>query len=159
MKLRKELWRKGYRYRANDRRFAGTPDVVLPKYHTAIFVHGCFWHGHKGCKKHVIPKTNTSFWADKITRNQRRDEDVWRELEAKGWYVVVVWECELAKKNFNATINRVVKEILANGDSYLRDKEERARNRQLHALERREQMIRHNQALAEINNKKWQKST
>ena len=153
MKLRKELWRRGYRYRTNDKRFAGSPDIVLPKYHTAIFVHGCFWHGHKGCKHYVIPKTNSAFWEEKIERNQKRDEDVWRKLEAKGWSVVIVWECELTKQNFDTTISRVEREIRANGESYRRSKEERARNRQQHALERREQKIRHALLMSEIKRK------
>ena len=153
MKLRKELWRRGYRYRVNDKRFAGTPDVVLPKYRTAIFVHGCFWHGHKDCRYYTVPQTNTSFWVEKITRNQQRDEEVWRQLEAKGWYVVIVWECELTKKNFDATINKVETEIRANGAAYLRSKEERVLNREQHAFERREQKERHNRLLSEIKHK------
>ena len=147
------MWRRGYRYRINDKRFAGTPDIVLPKYRTAIFVHGCFWHGHKGCKHYVIPKTNTAFWEEKVARNQKRDGDVWRQLEAKGWYVVIVWECELTKKTIDATIDRVEKEIRANGEDYLRRKEERALNRQQYATERREQKMRQNSLLSEIRRK------
>ena len=150
LKLRRALWRRGYRYRINDRRFAGTPDIVLPKYRTAIFVHGCFWHGHKGCKNYVIPKTNTSFWVEKITRNQKRDENVWRQLEAKGWSVVIVWECELTNKCFDSTISRIEREILANGESYQQRKEERARNRQQHALDRRMQKARFRLLMSEI---------
>ena len=153
MKLRKALWRRGYRYRVNDKRYAGTPDIVLPKDRTAIFVHGCFWHGHKGCKNYVVPKTNTPFWVEKIARNQERDEEVWRQLEAKGWYVVIVWECELTKKNLDATIDRVEKEIHANGEEYLRRKEERVRNRQQRTLERREQKSRYNRMLSELEQK------
>lgn len=150
LKLRSELWRRGYRYRINDKRFAGSPDIVLPKYRTAIFVHGCFWHGHKGCSRYVVPKTNTEFWVDKIARNQKRDEDVWRQLEAKGWYVVIVWECELDRNVLESTIGRVEKEILANGEAYRRTQEERARNRRQHALERREHRDRHSLLMSEI---------
>ena len=150
LKLRKELWRRGFRYRVNDKRFAGTPDIVLPKYRTAIFVHGCFWHGHMGCKKYVVPKTNTEFWVEKIARNQKRDEDVWRKLEAKGWSVVIVWECELEKKCFEDTIDRVEKDIRANGQEYQRRKEERKHNRQQRATETKEQNKRLNLLLAEI---------
>ena len=153
LKLRKELWRRGFRYRINDKRFAGTPDIVLPKYRTAVFVHGCFWHGHKGCKHYVVPKTNTSFWEEKIARNQKRDESVWRQLEAKGWSVVVVWECELTNKCLDATISRVEKEIFANGESYRQRKEERARNKQQHTIERRQQKNRHGLLLSEIKRK------
>lgn len=148
--LRKRLWKDGFRYRVNDRRFAGTPDVVLPKYRTAIFVHGCFWHGHKNCKNYVVPKTNTSFWIEKIARNQKRDEDVWRQLEAKGWFVIIVWECELAKKNLESTIGKVENEIRSNGEAFRHSIEERQLNRQQHSSERREQKRRHNQLLSEI---------
>ena len=99
---------------------------------------------------YVVPKTNTEFWVAKIARNQERDEEVWRKLEAKGWSVVIVWECELEKKCFDATINRVEKEIRANGQEHQRRKEERKHNRQQHALERREQILRHNRLMAEV---------
>ena len=104
--LRKSLWRLGFRYRANDKRLPGKPDIVLPKYHTVIFVHGCFWHGHKDCPNYTVPKTNTEFWTKKITRNQERDQETWRQLEAKGWYVLIVWECELKKARYDDTVNR-----------------------------------------------------
>lgn len=88
MKLCHVLWNQRFRYRVNDKRLPGTPDVVLPKYRTVVFVHGCFWHGHKGCPTSHIPKTNTAFWTTKITRNQQRDQEVWRQLEAKCWCVI-----------------------------------------------------------------------
>ena len=150
IKLRKKLWEIGYRYRKNDKRLPGTPDIVLPKYHTAIFVHGCFWHGHKGCPVYVIPKTNTDYWINKVARNQKRDEDVWRQLEAKGWSVIIVWECELENKRFDSTISRVKDEIEENGREYQRRKEERRQIRQQHLLERREQKVRQDQLLSEV---------
>lgn len=118
LRLRHALWCQGFRYRVNDKRLSGTPDIVLPKYHTVIFVHGCFWHGHKNCKTSHIPETNTDFWAAKITRNQQRDQEVWRQLEAKGWYVIIVWECELKKYRFEDTVNSVAAEIVRNGNTY-----------------------------------------
>lgn len=136
--MRHELWRKGFRYRKNDKRLPGSPDIVLPKYRTVVFVHGCFWHGHKGCKKYTIPKTNTDFWVAKVKRNQERDQDVWRQLEAKGWSVVIVWECELEKKRFVETIDRVEKEIIEKGFRYIRHKEERKRIREQIKREREE---------------------
>ena len=151
LRLRKALWRKGFRYRTNDKRLPGTPDIVLPKYRTVVYVHGCFWHGHPGCPKYVIPQTNTEFWVNKITRNQKRDEDVWRQLEAKGWSVVIVWECELVKKSLEATVDRVEREILANGETYRQREEERAKNRQQYARERKAQRDRHNLLLSEIS--------
>ena len=123
--LRRALWHFGFRYRVNDKRLPGTPDIVLPKYHTVIFIHGCFWHGHKGCRFYTIPKTNTEFWTAKVARNQERDQDVWRRLEAMGWFVIVVWECELKKTVFDDTVERVVAEIIKNGERYRDDLEKR----------------------------------
>ena len=116
--LRHALWRKGFRYRLNDKRLPGKPDIVFPKYRTVIFVHGCFWHGHKGCKFYTIPKTNTNFWVAKISRNQERDQEVWRQLEAKGWFVIIVWECQLKKGKLQETVEVVINEIRKNGEIY-----------------------------------------
>ena len=125
VKLRHELWKRGFRYRINDKRLPGSPDIVLPKYRTVIFVHGCFWHGHKGCKKYTIPKTNTEFWIEKVRGNQNRDEKVWRDLESENWEVVIVWECELENKRFGETVERIEKEILKNGETYRKREAER----------------------------------
>ena len=141
MKLRKELWKRGFRYRLYDKRLPGSPDIVLPKYRTVIFVHGCFWHGHEGCKKYVVPKSNTQFWIDKVSRNRERDENVWRQLAALDWAVVIVWECELEKKNFDATIHRVEQMIWENGETYQRHKKERALYRQQLILERKAHLV------------------
>ena len=116
--LRNALWRKGFRYRLNDKRLPGKPDIVFPKYRTVIFVHGCFWHGHKGCKYYTIPKTNTNFWVAKVSRNQERDQEVWRLLEAKGWFVIIVWECQLKKGKLQETVEVVINEIRKNGEIY-----------------------------------------
>lgn len=153
LKLRHALWRLGFRYKVNDRSLPGSPDIVLPKYRSVIFVHGCFWHGHKGCKNYTVPKTNTDFWVAKITRNQERDQEVWRQLEAKGWSVIIVWECEINDKHLSSTINRVVQDIVANGANYQKHKQERAINRQLHYLERKEQRIKCNLLIAELDGK------
>lgn len=118
MLLRHCLWRLGFRYRLNAKDLPGSPDMVLPKYRTAIFVHGCFWHGHQNCKYYTIPKTNTDFWVAKVVRNKERDQDVWRKLEAKGWYVIIVWECQLKKEKLDETIERVITEIVRNGESF-----------------------------------------
>lgn len=116
--LRHALWREGFRYRLNDNRLPGKPDIVFPKYRTVIFVHGCFWHGHKGCKYYTVPKTNTAFWVAKVSRNQERDQEVWRQLEAKGWSVIIVWECQLKKARLQETVEVVASEILKNGEIY-----------------------------------------
>lgn len=136
--VRAELWRRGYRYRLNDKRLPGRPDIVLPKYRTAIFVHGCFWHGHKDCKYYTVPKTNTEFWMAKVARNQERDQKVWRKLEAKGWGVIIVWECQLKKANLEETIDLVAGEIVRNGEIYRAAQEERKKAREEYRRERRE---------------------
>jgi DNA mismatch endonuclease (patch repair protein) len=93
--VRHYLWSHGFRYRLNNPRLPGHPDIVLRKYHTCIFVNGCFWHGHEGCKYFVMPKTNTEFWAKKINRNKERDREEQRQLAKMGWHSITVWECEL----------------------------------------------------------------
>lgn len=118
LKLRRALWSLGFRYRINEKDLPGKPDIVLPKYRTVVFIHGCFWHGHKDCKYYTVPKTNTEFWTAKVTRNLQRDQEVWRQLEAKGWYVIIVWECELKKYRFEDTVNSVAAEIVRNGNTY-----------------------------------------
>lgn len=96
--VRKYLFSQGFRYRKNDKRLPGTPDIVLPKYKTVIFVNGCFWHGHDGCRYFVIPKTNTEFWTKKIETNRNRDIRKINDIQILGWKVIVVWECQLKKK-------------------------------------------------------------
>lgn len=150
LKLRRALWRLGFRYRVNDRHLPGSPDIVLPKHHTIIFVHGCFWRGHKGCRHYTVPKTNIDFWTAKIARNQERDQEVWRKLEEKGWAVIIVWECELKKNQFEETIYRVEREILANGEAYRRHKEDRHHLREQRRIELREQRERYSALMAEI---------
>ena len=146
LKLRRTLWRLGFRYHVNDRRLPGTPDIVLPKYRTVIFVHGCYWHGHEGCKYYTIPKTNTEFWTAKITRNQERDQQTWRQLEAKGWYVIVVWECELKKAHLEDTVNHLASTIVQNGKIYNYLREARKESRSLYQEEQR-QRKEHEKAL------------
>lgn len=137
LKLRHALWRLGFRYCINDRHLPGSPDIVLPKYRTVIFVHGCFWHGHKDCPNYTVPKTNTDFWTAKIARNQERDQETWRQLEAKGWYVLIVWECELKKARFDDTLNNVASAIKQNGQSYDLLRAARKKARALYAEERK----------------------
>ena len=137
LRLRHALWRLGFRFRVNYRRLPGSPDIVLPKYRTVIFVHGCFWHGHKGCKNYTIPRTNTDFWTAKVARNQERDQEVWRQLEAKGWFVIIVWECELKKSIIDATLVRIHNEILHNREVFLLTQEERRKAREDYQREMR----------------------
>ncbi len=95
LEIRRVLHSHGYRYRLHVKTLPGKPDIVLPKYRTAIFVHGCFWHQHPGCKDAVMPKSNTKFWKDKLAGNARRDAHNISELEKLGWLCLVVWECEV----------------------------------------------------------------
>ncbi|NJB75358.1 very short patch repair endonuclease [Thalassospira tepidiphila] len=95
--LRSMLHRAGLRFRLHRRDLPGSPDIVLPKYSTVIFVHGCYWHRHKGCKKTTTPSTRTSFWEAKFARNVERDEHNILALKAAGWQPLVVWECELKR--------------------------------------------------------------
>jgi len=110
--VRKYLFAQGLRYRKNDKRYPGKPDIVLPKYHTIVFVNGCFWHQHPGCKEARIPATNIKFWKDKLTRNTVRDQQNIEKLKEAGWKVIVVWECELASKEKRETrLAMLMKEI------------------------------------------------
>ncbi len=98
MMVRRYLFACGFRYRVNCRRLPGTPDLVLRKYRTCIFVNGCFWHGHDGCDKYRLPKTNVEFWRRKIERNKARDIEVQHRLAKMGWHVMTIWECQLVTK-------------------------------------------------------------
>lgn len=97
--VRKFLFSRGFRYRKNDKRYPGKPDIVLPKYRTIIFVHGCFWHGHVNCKAAELPKTNTDFWKKKIADNRVRDQKNIETLRKEGWNVTIIWQCEIENKN------------------------------------------------------------
>ena len=98
MVVRRYLWGHGFRYRLNHPRLPGKPDIVMRKYRTCIFINGCFWHGHEGCKYYTIPKTNTEFWVNKVNRNKGRDNEVKHQLAAMGWHSITIWECELKTK-------------------------------------------------------------
>ena len=96
--VRKFLFAHGFRFRINVKRLPGTPDIVLKKYRTCIFINGCFWHGHEGCRYYVLPKSNTEFWKAKIERNRERDLDRRIKLRDMGWHVIQFWECQLKPK-------------------------------------------------------------
>ena len=114
LKVRKWLWNHGYRYRLNVKSVPGKPDIVMRPYRTAIFVNGCFWHGHgvrwpggenSNCCK--IPKTNRGVWIAKIRRNQERDQENYRVLQENGWHVIVIWECQLTEARLETTMAEV----------------------------------------------------
>ena len=130
VKLRKALFGLGYRYRVNRKGLPGTPDIVLPKYRTIIFVNGCFWHGHKDCRYATRPKTNAEFWRTKIENNRERDLKDYTFLESLGWRVIVVWECELKKDLLDATIASVREQLDANLNSWLADQADRRQRRE-----------------------------
>ena len=102
--VRRHLHAHGYRYRINVKRLPGTPDIVLRKYKTVIFINGCFWHGHEGCKYFVLPKSNSQFWQRKIDRNKKRDIEKRIQLRRLGWHTIIIWECELKPKNRHTTL-------------------------------------------------------
>ena len=113
--VRKYLFSHGFRYRKNDKRYPGKPDIVLPKHHTIIFVNGCFWHMH-GCSRSRLPRSNQEYWKPKIERNIQRDAENHQKLEADSWKVIVVWECELKKRTAEERLSRLCDEIRKSND-------------------------------------------
>ena len=109
--IAKYLFSQGFRYRRNVKKLPGTPDIVLKKYKTVIFVNGCFWHMHEGCKYFVWPKDNSEFWKNKLLANKERDEKEKKGIEELGWKVIVVWECQLKKAERERTLNWLVEKI------------------------------------------------
>lgn len=110
--VRKFLFSKGLRFRKNDKRYPGHPDVVLPMYKTAVFIHGCFWHLHEGCRYAKIPSSNVDFWEKKLNGNRDRDKRNKDMLEEMGWRVITVWECQLKKDQRDETLKNLYHEII-----------------------------------------------
>ncbi len=104
MLVRRFLHKNGFRYRLHVKDLPGKPDIMLPKYKTVIFVHGCFWHGHEGCRYSTIPQTRTDWWTDKIARNKQIDLLGKTKLESAGWKVLEIWSCELKSHNLDNTL-------------------------------------------------------
>jgi DNA mismatch endonuclease (patch repair protein) len=111
MRVRKFLFAHGYRYLLHAKKLPGKPDMVLPKYRTVIFVHGCFWHGHTGCKYYVVPKTRTEWWLNKIHGNIANDVKAIAALKKDGWKIITVWECDLKPARFENTLNALLKKL------------------------------------------------
>lgn len=150
--VRKGLHARGFRFRLHNKKLPGSPNIVLPKYGVAIMVNGCFWHGHKGCRYATKPKTNIEFWETKIARNRHRDEVTTAHLEALGWTVITVWECELRNSSqLDDRLNALAEEIRYAGEvKRVKD----MNKRQSRATERREReaLLRRQAELeAEIN--------
>lgn len=114
VQVRSWLFSRGFRFRKNDKRYPGKPDIVLPKYKTVIFINGCFWHRHEGCKYATTPKTNREYWEKKFQRNVENDKQHMKRLEEMGWRVIVLWECELKKCFFEERMNNLKKQIEEN---------------------------------------------
>jgi DNA mismatch endonuclease, patch repair protein len=109
--VRKYLFAKGFRYRLHSKKLPGKPDIVLPKYKTVIFVHGCFWHGHEGCKYFVVPKTKTEWWLNKIGRNKQLDIENIEKLKKDNWDVITLFECKLKKDTIGSTMSNLINKL------------------------------------------------
>lgn len=109
-KVRQYLFSQGYRFRKNDKRYPGKPDIVLPKYKVVIFVHGCFWHRHPGCKRATTPKSNTAYWNAKFQKNVQNDILHYEQLKSAGWDVIVLWECDINNR-FEETMIALIRDI------------------------------------------------
>lgn len=150
--LRRCLHRRGLRFRVNVKSLPGTPDIVLAKYHTIIFVNGCFWHGHDGCKYYTHPKTNSEFWADKVKRNIERDLEISSRLECLNWHVITIWECELKKGRLDETINRLMEQLRTNLESWNQYNTKRKEDRAFALKENRRRRLASEAKEAEIQN-------
>ena len=150
--VRKGLHARGFRFRLHNKKLPGSPDIVLPKYGVAIMVNGCFWHRHKGCRYATKPKTNIEFWETKIARNRHRDEVTTAHLEALGWTVITVWECELRNSSqLDDRLNALAEEI-RNAGEVKRVKDMNKRQSRAAARREREELLRKQAELeAEIN--------
>lgn len=115
--VRKYLFGQGFRYKKNVSNLPGKPDIVLPKYKTVVFVNGCFWHAHKGCKWFVPPKSNTEFWGKKFAYNIERDKRNYKKLEDLGWRVIIVWECEIRHSDSQRSLE-LLKAKIINGEEH-----------------------------------------
>lgn len=145
--VRKILHARGFRFRLHNKKLPGSPDIVLPKYGVAIMVNGCFWHGHKGCRYATKPKSNVEFWETKIARNKHRDEVTAAHLEALGWTVITIWECELrTSSQLDDRLNTLTEEIRRAYETK-RIKDRDKRQSRVLARKEREELLRRQAAL------------
>ena len=151
IQVRQGLHARGFRFRLQDKKLPGRPDIVLPKYGVAIMVNGCFWHGHKGCRYATVPKSNVEFWTAKIQRNRHRDQVTEAHLTALGWHVITVWECELrGADQAAARIDSLVREINEAGLVKQKRDEQIRQNRREAKLRLKEMLERQARLEAEI---------
>ncbi len=111
MMVRRFLHSNGFRYRLHDTNLPGKPDIILKKYKTIIFIHGCFWHGHEGCKYYVVPKTRTQWWLNKINRNIEKDKENVKALQKNDWNIITIWECDLKKDKLEKTFKKLTEQL------------------------------------------------
>lgn len=147
--VRKELHARGFRFCLHNKNLPGSPDIVLPKYGVAIMINGCFWHGHKGCKYATKPKSNVEFWEAKIARNRHRDEVTNAHLEALGWHVITVWECELRGKSILASRLDALAEEIRHAGVLKKIKEGQKLQTEETARKHREELLRKQAKLEE----------
>ena len=150
--VRKGLHARGFRFRLHNKKLPGSPDIVLPKYGVAIMVNGCFWHGHKGCRYATKPKSNVEFWETKIARNRHRDEVTTAHLDALGWHVITVWECELrVGSQLKDRLDALAEEVWQAGE-VRKAKDLNKRQSRTEARKEREELLRKQAKLeAEMN--------
>lgn len=149
--VRQYLHAARFRFRIHVKMLPGCPDLVLPKYRTCIFVNGCFWHGHRGCRYATRPKSNAEFWQNKIRNNIRRDELSVQTLETMGWKVITVWECELKKDKCADTLPSLVDQIRANGASYASEQAHRRERNAEHRAMLKAAQERYESAMKELS--------
>ena len=109
--VRKFLHAQGFRYTLHNKKLPGRPDIVLPKYKTIVFIHGCFWHGHANCKYYVVPKTRTEWWLNKINTNKDNDTKAIKALKKEGWKIIIIWECNLKPAKIEKTLASLLKKV------------------------------------------------
>ena len=148
--VRQYLHAAGFRFRIHVKKLPGCPDVVLPKYRTCIFVNGCFWHGHRGCRYATRPKSNAEFWQTKIQNNIRRDELAIQTLEAMDWKVITVWECELKKDRRDVTLPSLAEQIRRNGACYASEQAQRRERNAEHRVMLKASQERYEAAMKEL---------
>ena len=143
MLVRRFLFSHGFRYRIHAKSLPGAPDLAIVGLHTCIFINGCFWHGHDGCKHYTVPETNTEFWVEKVRRNKERDAVDVQRLESLSWGVITIWECELKSKVFQDTITKVETALVSNKEKWEAYQAKRRSDREFAKAEsRRKRQIR-----------------